>query len=353
MPIFTQSFISFALATFVCPMALATQTQPKSPPVVPEGLTATFTDEGGTVTLDNERFLRFLVDTRGLDALLNLMQLELAKEQLRRRELELTKADIDAERERTLGEAVAGVEGASDVDRDELLRQLLAQRQLSIAEFDVIIETNAALRKLAGPLVRATLTDELLRKAFAARYGEQARVRVIAMADLQGINAAKRRIDAGEDFETLARSLNTEATLTQNGGAIPPFNRQADHPQAFRDAAFAMQPGEVSDAVSAGEYFFLIKLEELIPPRVVEYENVKDALAEQIVDEQAERLLPELRRRLSQVLATAALKIEDPVLQEQLEARLAALVPQETSPDELKQRMEQERPTTLPGKNPD
>lgn len=311
---------------------------------------ATFTDEGVTITLPRERLVEFLVETRGLDALLNLMQYELAKEQARRRGVTVGDAEIEAERRRTLQQAFADqpTEDLTEAEYDQLLEQLLTQQQLSQAEFDVIVGTNAHLRAVAEPAVRERLTDEVLRDAFAARYGEQAKVRVIAMTELADIQQVKQRLDAGEDFETIAREVNVDSQLKQAGGELVPFTRKADYPQAFLDATFGLKPGETSEIIQAGEGLYLVKLEELIPPTAVEFEDVKEALADQIAAEQAQRLIPELRRTLSAALTTEALQIENDTLARQLERRLEALRPQPTDPEALKQQLEAQRPTTQP-----
>lgn len=311
---------------------------------------ATFTDDEVTITLQHERLVEFLVETRGLDALLNLMQYELAKEQARRRGVTVGEAELEAERRRTLDQAFADQieEDLSAEEYDQLLEQLLTQQQLSRAEFDVIIETNANLRAVAEPAVRERLTDEVLRDAFAARYGEQAKVRVIAMTELPAIQRVKQRLDAGEDFEALAREVNVDPQLKQASGELVPFTRKADYPQAFLDATFALEPGETSEIVQAGEGLYLVKLEELIPPTAVQFEDVKEALADQIATEQAQRLIPQLRQTLSAALTTDALEIENDVLARQLERRLQELRPQPTDPEALKRQLEEQRPATQP-----
>ncbi len=313
-----------------------------------DGAVATFEDESGAVALDRDRFVRFLIDTRGLDALLNLMQLELAKEQARRAEIEVTPADVEAEFQRTLDEAFAGVEDLEEYERDDLLEQLLARQQLSRAEFDLIIETNAYLKAIAGPTVRGVLTDEMLRDAFSARYGEQAKVRVIGQQAIGDFGRIRQRLDAGESFEALARELNVEPDLRANGGELPPFTRRSNYPEAFKAATFALEPGGVSEIVQAGDLYYLIQLEEFVEPTVVTFEDVRDALADTLVREQVERSLPQLRRRLATALASESLVIDDPELAEQLQARLAALQPQPTTPEALRDQLKKQPTTTRP-----
>ena len=312
---------------------------------------AVYEDEDGRVELDRDRLVEFVLETRGLDALLNLMQLRLAEEQARRRGIEVGPEAVEAEVRRTLDEAFAGVEGVSPEDYPALLDQLLAQRQLSRAEFDVIASTNAHLRALAAPAVREAVDEAALRRAFNARYGEQAVVRLVAAEDLANVADARARVDAGEDFEAVARDVNRDPGLRRTGGLIDPFTRQSDMPEPFKEAAFALAVGEVSPAVAAADRYFLIRLEELRPPRAVKFEAVRDELREQVIAEQVAALVPELRRRLAAALATDRLTIENPALAAQLRARLASLEPQPTDAETIRDRMERERddaPATRP-----
>ena len=314
-----------------------------------DGPIAIFEDDAGPVTLDRDRFVRFLVDTRGLDALLNLMQLELAKEQARRASVEVTPADVEAEMQRTLDEAFAGADDLEAYERDDLLDQLLARQQLSRAEFDLIIETNAYLKAIAEPAVRGVLTEEMLRDAYSARFGEQARVRVIGQGAIADFAPIRQRLEAGEAFEAVARQANVEPDLRDKGGELPPFTRRSNYPEAFKQAAFALEPGGVSELVQAGDLYYLIYLEEFVQPTIAAFEDVREQLADRLVSEQVDRSLPQLRRRLASALASESLVIDDPELSKQLQARLAALQPQPTTPEQMRDDLKRQPPATRPG----
>ena len=303
-----------------------------------DGTIATFEDDEGPISLERDAFVRFLIDTRGLDALLNMMQLELAKEQARRAGVEVTPADVQAEAQRTLAEAFVDNADMTDAERESALEQLLARQQLSRAEFDLIIETNATLRALAGPIVREALTDEMVRDAFNVRYGEQARVRVIGRRARADFAEIEEQLAAGESFEALARRMNVEPDLAANGGELPPFTQRSNYPDTFKQVVFALKPGEVGDTiVQAGELYYKIQLQEFIAPKAVKFEDVRDGLADDLVSEQVQRSLPQMRRRLASALSSKSLKIDDPELAAQLDARLAALQPQPTTPEELRE----------------
>ena len=50
-------------------------------------------------------------------------------------------------------------------------------------------------------------------------------------------------------------------------------------PQVFKDTAFALKNGEVSDPVQADNAYHIIKVENRIAPKVVKFEDVKETPA--------------------------------------------------------------------------
>ena len=303
------------------------------------------------VPLDRDVYRQFLEETRGLDAALNLMQRELAREQARQAGVTVGPDEVAAERERTLQQAFGNqVEPEA---YDQALERLLAQQGLSEAEFDLTLETNALLRASARPSFEAGLTDEALRSEFGRRYGERARVRAISLPTLRAAADARQRAADGEDFAALARELNEDPTLAESGGEVEPFTRNSSLPEPVKAAAFALQPGEVSDPVQSEGQFLLLQLEEILPPVAVKYEDVRDALKEQVGEEFAEQIVLQSRQQYARLLATpGVLTFDAPALEEQYDRRLEALRPQPTSPEALKEQMETERPGTRPATRP-
>lgn len=304
-------------------------------------------------TVDRERLVDFLIQTRGLDALLNLMQLELARALAAEEGITVTQEMIDAEARRTLDRAFAEVTDVTEEEYPELLEQLLAKQQLSRAEFDVVMETNAHLRAITAPRIAEQIDDDVLRQAFNLRFGEQVRVQHIAAGNLAEVAEARDRLEAGEDFSRVARDLSREPTTGEVGGELPPFSMQSQAlPEVFKQTAFALEEGEISDPVETGGFYHLIKLIERIEPRAVKFEDVKDDLREQLAQEQAQTAMTLVRQQISQALAGEQLEIADPRLAEQLQNRLEAARPQPTDPEALKKQMESQRPAVAPATTP-
>jgi parvulin-like peptidyl-prolyl isomerase len=281
-----------------------------------------------------------LIEAYGLNVLLNLVQLELARQQVENAHATVTPADVQRERELTLEGMFPN---APKEDYDRLLDQILGQEKITRPEFEIVVETNAHLRKLVAPMMQGKVTEDNLREGFAAFYGETARVRDIRLSNLQEVAAVKLRLANGEAFDQLAREVSRDSRTGPSGGELPPFSRQAQGvPQAFKDAAFSMKPGEVSDPVEADGAYHLIKLEERIAPRAVKFDDVKDAVRQELESRMIQQGMKEFRAQLAQV-AMQTLEIREPSLQQQWAARLGKQEAATRDQEKIRQQLEADR----------
>ncbi len=257
-----------------------------------------------------------LVEAYGLNVLLNLVQLELAKQVAANAKVTVTGADLERERKMTLDRMF---KDAPAEDHDNLFQQFLQQQNSSRAEFDVVMATNAHLRKVAEPLLAGKISDENLKTAFGAMYGEKVQVRHIQGSNLLEIQEARRRVEAGEPFAAVARELSRNQRTGSLGGLLPEFSRgTTDLPQSMKDAAFALEPGEMSDPVEARGAYHLLMLEQRIPPKIFKFEDVKDSIREELNERAVQETVKQLRQQIVQQ-AREKLKIEHPELKAQFE----------------------------------
>ena len=139
-------------------------------------------------------------------------------------------------------------------------------------------------------------------------------------------DAAKVRIDSiynalrnGADFAELAKRLSQDPGSASQGGELP-FVQHGQLVKEFEDAAFALQPGEMSGVVKTayGYHIILMKERKMLEPfaehhdaimRFMEQRNMRDQIAQQKVEKMVaesngqltqEQLMEQKTRELSQ-----------------------------------------------------
>ncbi|HSV14494.1 MAG TPA: peptidyl-prolyl cis-trans isomerase, partial [Tepidisphaeraceae bacterium] len=256
-----------------------------------------------------------LIDAHGLTILLNLVQLNLAKQQTTKMGLHVSPEDVQRERQVTFNKLFPDATAGDD---ENLLDQFLRQQHSSRAEFDLTIETNAHLRKAAEVQLPGKITEEMMHSAFGQLYGENRQVRDIELGNMREVGAAQARLAKGEPFAQVAQEMSLDRRTAAVGGELPPFSAQSPNiPQAIKDIAQTLKQGQVSpDAVVVESKYHLIKLERIIPPKVVKYEDVKDSVRKTLEEQWIEFAMREYRNQLAQV-AVQTMNIRDPVLAEQ------------------------------------
>lgn len=330
---------------------------------------------GASVTLD--QLQRPLFEGYGLNILLNLVQLELAKEHAAKAGVKVTPQDIARETEITVermfeksnerlvdnmnaardkGDEAAANNIAEQIrtENAQALEQFLQNQRITRAEFDIVTETNAYLRKIAEPMLVGRISEENLQEAFRSLYGENVKCRHIQCANLQEINQAKSRLDKGEPFAKVAQEISRNAGTARLGGELPPFSINTQGlPDAFKQAAFALKEGEISNVVQAEGGFHLILLEKRIPPRAVKFEDVKESLRKDLEARAVEATVKTLRQQLGNQ-AVQNLVISDPILDEQWQEKLAKRDATIRDQEQIKKQiqLERERAATQPAEPP-
>ncbi len=90
---------------------------------------------------------------------------------------------------------------------------------------------------------------------------EQVHVRVIALESEQEAQEVLALIHQGEDFATLARERSLDVATQDEGGDLGWFPRGVVDP-VLENAAFALQPGQVSEPLPLGDRYYLVQVVE-------------------------------------------------------------------------------------------
>ncbi len=95
------------------------------------------------------------------------------------------------------------------------------------------------------------------------------------------------KLQKGEDFGTLAEEYS-EGPSSAKGGDLGYFSR-GQMVKPFEDAAFALQPGEVSGIVETRFGYHLIKVTDKTPETTLAYDEIKERLREYLKQEKRRR----------------------------------------------------------------
>lgn len=177
-----------------------------------------------------------------------------------------------------LAEATARDSTLSGVDMSPLLDQQFDQEMVQALQ-DSVIQPDTVVTEA-----------ELRNKYDTDTPGARVRARHILMgfpqqATQEQRDSVRRRMDsvltrvrAGEDFAALARQYSQDAGTAQNGGDLDWFER-GQMVKPFDDAAFSLDPGEVSGIVESPFGLHIIKVED---KEIPSFEDVRADFESQI-----------------------------------------------------------------------
>jgi peptidyl-prolyl cis-trans isomerase C len=300
----------------VAPPGAAEAAKPM-PAELPEVL-ARVNDEPVT-KVELERLIRNIESGRGpipadrrdevlRSALDQLITYTVMKQEAAARNITVSDADIDAQLQQMQQQFPSEAEFHKALAaRNTSLEQLKADARVDL-QIDKLLEaevadaaeaTDADAREFydgnpdqfeQGESVRASHILVMAREDADEATKAQARAR---------IEAALKRARSGEDFATLAREYSDDGSKEQ-GGDLGFFERGRMVPP-FEEAAFALQPGQLSDIVTTQFGYHVIKVAERKPGGSVPYEQVKTQivgyLSNRKKQERVEALVEDARKR--------------------------------------------------------
>ena len=172
-----------------------------------------------------------------------------------------------------------------------------AQLMMHLQERDVL--SNFLIKKLA----EAKATDEVLQQWYKDHMVQfrknTADLYVIPFATEEEAKTAKTRLDAGEDFATVAGELSSDPQIKVTGGNMGNMNL-AELPPQLSMPIGQVTDGKVTDPVQMppqmGGGYMLLKTENR-KDDVTPFEEVKADIKEDVMQEQAQLIVKELREK--------------------------------------------------------
>jgi peptidyl-prolyl cis-trans isomerase D len=114
-----------------------------------------------------------------------------------------------------------------------------------------------------------------------------------------------KQAKAGADFAELAKKYSEDEASAKNGGDLDYFGRGRMVPE-FDQAAFAMQPGQMSDLVKTQYGYHIIKMVDKKPATTRMLADVRQQLTDQLAYERAQAQAADLAQNLEQQIRKPA-----------------------------------------------
>jgi parvulin-like peptidyl-prolyl isomerase len=300
------------LAILIIPLVLSgcatrepyATTQPSTQSSAPSFLRPAALLNGGA--LEWQTLQTPLVEAAGGQVLQEIVLGRLLQDRLAQRGLTITDAQIEQEQQ-----ILAQTFNSDPKQAARLLSAVRKRRGLGDQRFRSLLWRNAALRLLVQDEVQ--VTDLALRQAFDEAYGPLYVTRLITASSMEKAGEVLRRVRAGESFIDLAVELSTDSSSKQ-GGLLPAISTaDPTYPQALRSLLPKLKPGQVSDPIVLESNFAILRLERIIEPVPVKFDEVKQELTDR-VRRRIEQAL--MQRQARQLLSQAEVLVLDPALAE-------------------------------------
>lgn len=188
----------------------------------------------------------------------------------------------------------------AQMDQTELFKQRLEY-----------LEDRALRRAYFADAIAAAVTPEAVQAAYdeyvAGFQGQpEVHARHILVATEDEAKAVKAELEGGKDFAELAKEKSTDPSAQQNGGDLGFFGRGM-MVKPFEDAAFAMQPGQISEPIQSDFGWHVIKLEESRTSQAPSLEQLAPQLQQQVMYQTFEKTVADLKAGLEIAIPDAGL----------------------------------------------
>jgi peptidyl-prolyl cis-trans isomerase C len=174
--------------------------------------------------------------------------------------------------------------------KNALSKDGLTEEQFrSRIEKQVLIESVITKVIIEPSQVNETELKEYYEKNISKfKQPESARMKLISTKDEKKAQDILVRLKAGEDFSDLAYTLSEDAYRVK-GGDIGYIHKGRMLPE-IDDAAFKLKVGETSAPIKAGDFWYIIRIEDKKPEHQNSFEEIKGKLENELEAKRAAEL---------------------------------------------------------------
>jgi peptidyl-prolyl cis-trans isomerase C len=186
------------------------------------------------------------------------------------------------------------------IDSQLVVQKALAEKIDQTPEFTeklAYLRDKALMETLLGDIAKASTTDENLHKTYdeaakAQKPETEVHARHILVPTEAEAQAALKRVKGGEDFAKVAKEVSKDPSA--EGGDLGWFTKDRMVPE-FAEAAFKLEPGQISDPVKSQFGWHIIKLEGKREKTFPPFDQVRDQIVRYDVQKAQSDMIVKLR----------------------------------------------------------
>jgi peptidyl-prolyl cis-trans isomerase C len=133
---------------------------------------------------------------------------------------------------------------------------------------------------IPSQISEAELKDYFEKNGQRFKQPETVRLRVISTSDEKKAQGALDKVKAGGDFAEIASNVS-EDSFRVKGGDIGYVHKGRMIPE-FEETAFKLKPGEVGELIKAEGTWFVLKVEDRKPERLLLFDEIKEKLRQEL-----------------------------------------------------------------------
>ncbi|GAB6988806.1 foldase protein PrsA [Paenibacillus pini] len=227
------------------------------------------------VKITKDKLYDALVDAGGAQTLDTLITEELVNQAATEKKITVTDADIAKEIETI----------KKGFNSETEYQQALTQSNMTEDDLKKQMDMQVKIRKLVEPTVK--VTDDEVKKYFdenkeSLNTPEQVKASHILVATKAEAEAILKELKGGADFATVAKEKSTDPGSKANGGDLGYFGKGVMN-APFEKAAFALEPGKLSDVVQSENGFHIIKVTDHKKAVEATFEGKKAEIKEKLI----------------------------------------------------------------------
>jgi peptidyl-prolyl cis-trans isomerase C len=186
------------------------------------------------------------------------------------------------------------------IDSQLVVQKAMAEKLDQTSDFTEklsYLHDKALMEILLSDVAKAATTDEMLHKTYddaakAQKPETEVHARHILVPTEAEAQAALKRVKGGEDFAKVAKEVSKDPSA--EGGDLGWFTKDRMVPE-FAEAAFKLEPGQISDPVKSQFGWHIIQLEGKRQKSFPPFEEVRDQIVRYVVQKAQSELIVKLR----------------------------------------------------------